>query len=82
MGRAVVISGTVSGSDNGDKNRRLSFQDATGEIQVVLGEKVLTGLHIGQLMPGLALTITGPVKLLDGKLAVIPESAGAVTLTP
>jgi DNA/RNA endonuclease YhcR with UshA esterase domain len=60
----------------------LSLQDRTGEIQVVLGETELTGLPVDRLVPGRALTITGPVKLLDGKPAVIPELAGAVTLTP
>jgi len=80
VGRTVVISGTISGSDNGDKSRRLSIQDATGEIQVVLSENQLAGLHVDQLVPGRVLTITGPVKLLDGKPAVIPEATGAVTL--
>jgi hypothetical protein len=82
VGRTVVISGTISGSDNGNKSRRLSIQDATGEIQVVLGEAELTGLHIDRLVPGRVLTITGPVKLLDGKPAVIPEAASAITLAP
>lgn len=82
VGRAVVISGTISGIDNGDKSRRLSVQDRTGEIQVLLGEQELAGLPVSQLVPGRALTITGPVKLLDGKLAIIPEAAGAVTITP
>jgi DNA/RNA endonuclease YhcR with UshA esterase domain len=80
VGRVVVISGTISGSDNGDKSRRLSIQDRTGEIQVILSESQLTGLPIDKLVPGRVLTITGPVKLLDGKPAVIPEVAGAVTL--
>jgi DNA/RNA endonuclease YhcR with UshA esterase domain len=82
VGRTVVISGTISGIDNGDKSRRLSLQDRTGEIQVVLGENELTGLPVDRLVPGRALTITGPVKLLDGKPAVIPELAGAVALAP
>ena len=82
MGRTVVISGTISGSDNGDKSRRLSIQDATGEIQVVLGESELTSLHADQLVPGRVLTITGPVKLLDGKPAVVPKAASSVTLAP
>ena len=82
VGRTVVISGTISGSDNGDKSRRLSIQDATGEIQVVLGESELTRLHADQLVPGRVLTITAPVKLLDGKPAVVPEAASFVTLAP
>lgn len=82
VGRTVVISGTISGIDSGDKSRRLSLQDRTGEIQVVLGDTELAGLPVDRLVPGRALTITGPVKLLDGKPAVIPEQAGAVTLTP
>jgi hypothetical protein len=80
--KPVVISGTVSGIDSGDNSRRLSVQDRTGEIQVVLGGNVLTGLAVDQLVPGRAVTITGPVKLLDGKPAVIPELAGAVMLVP
>jgi DNA/RNA endonuclease YhcR with UshA esterase domain len=80
VGRVVVISGTISGIDNGDKSRRLRIQDATGEIQVVLSENQLTGLPIDQLVPGRVLTITGPVKLLDGKRGIVPEAAGAVTL--
>ena len=82
MGRTVVFSGTISGTDNGDKSRRLSIQDATGEIQVVLAERELTGLHVDQLAPGRVVTITGPVKLLDGKLVVVPEAASAVMLAP
>jgi DNA/RNA endonuclease YhcR with UshA esterase domain len=80
VGRVVVISGTISGIDSGDKSRRLSVQDRTGEIQVILSESELTSLPIDKLVPGRVLTITGPVKLLDGKPAVIPEVAGAVTL--
>jgi DNA/RNA endonuclease YhcR with UshA esterase domain len=79
VGRIVVISGTISGIDKGDKTRRLSIQDATGEIQVVLSETLLTGLHVEKLVPGRVLTITGPVQMLDGKPAIIPEAAGAVT---
>ncbi|MGO9528996.1 MAG: OB-fold nucleic acid binding domain-containing protein [Verrucomicrobiia bacterium] len=82
VGRTVVISGTISGTDNGDKSRRLSIQDATGEIQVVLGESELTGLRVDQLVPGRVVTITGPVKLLDRKPAVVPEAASVVTLAP
>src|ERR1035441_3289305 len=41
VGRVVIISGTIAGSDNVDKAQRLSVQDATGEIKVVLGEKDL-----------------------------------------
>ncbi|HVM60728.1 MAG TPA: hypothetical protein VMV72_07660 [Verrucomicrobiae bacterium] len=82
VGRAVAISGTISGIDQTDKTRRLSFQDRTGEIQVVLGEQALTGLDTDRLVPGRALAISGPVKLLDGKLTVIPEVAGAVAFTP
>ena len=80
VGRIVVISGTISGIDNDNKSCRLSIQDGTGEIQVVLGENELTGLHVDQLLPGRVLTITGPVKLLDGKRAIVPEAAGAVTV--
>jgi len=79
VGRVVVISGTISGIDSRDKSRRLSLQDATGEIQVVLSENQLAGLHADRLVPGRVLTITGPVKLLDGKPVVIPQAAGAVT---
>jgi DNA/RNA endonuclease YhcR with UshA esterase domain len=81
VGRMVVISGTLAGIDNSDKTHRLSIQDATGEIQVVLGESELTGLNVDQLVPGRVLTITGPVKLLDGKRAIVPVAPGAVTLT-
>lgn len=81
-GRIVVISGTISGIDKADKSLRLSVQDATGEIHVVLSETLLTGLRVDQLVTGRALTITGPLKLLDGKPAVIPETAGAITFAP
>ncbi len=80
VGRVVVISGTISGSGSTDKGRRFSLRDATGEIQILLGQTVLAGLPADKLQPGQALTITGPVKLLDGKLAVIPETRGAVKL--
>jgi DNA/RNA endonuclease YhcR with UshA esterase domain len=78
VGRVVVISGTISGIDTGDKSRRLSIQDATGEIQVVLSESQLASLHVDQLVPGRVLTITGPVKLLEGKRTITPETPGAV----
>jgi len=78
--RVVVISGTISGSDKIDKGQRLSVQDATGEIQVVLGEKALTGLAVAELQPGRALTVTGPVKISEGKPVIIPEAPGAVKL--
>jgi len=78
--RVVIISGTISGSDKIDKGQRLSVQDATGEIQVVLGEKALTGLAVTELQPGRALTVTGPVKISEGKPAIIPEAPGAVKL--
>ncbi len=80
VGRAVVISGTISDSDNGNKTRRLSVQDATGAIQVVLGESELTSLPVNEWLLGRVVTITGPVKLVDGKLTVVPQSASAVTL--
>jgi len=80
VGRVVVVSGIVSGGDNSDKGRRFNLRDATGEIQVLLGETVLAGLPADKLQPRRELTITGPVKLLDGKLAVIPETPGAVKL--
>ncbi len=78
VGRVVIISGTISASGSTDKGHRFSFRDATGEIQVLLGETVLAGLPADKRQPGQALTITGPVKLLDGKLAVVPETPGAV----
>ena len=78
VGRVVVISGTISGGGTTDKGRRFSLRDATGEIQVLLGQTVLGGLSADKLPPGQTLTITGPVKLLDGKLAVIPETRAAV----
>jgi uncharacterized protein YdeI (BOF family) len=78
--RVVVISGTISGSEKIDQGQRLSVQDASGEIQVVLEEKALTGLAVTELQPGRALTVTGPVKISEGKPAIIPEAPGAVKL--
>ncbi len=80
--RVVIISGTIAASDNIDKAQRLSVQDATGEIQVVLGEKALSGLSPADLQPGRAITITGPVKLENGTRTIVPEAAGAVKLAP
>ena len=60
LDRIVIISGTISASAPVDKGQHLSVQDATGEIQVVLGEKVLAGLSAADLQPGRAITITGP----------------------
>jgi DNA/RNA endonuclease YhcR with UshA esterase domain len=82
VGRNVTISGTVSDIDNGGKSRRLSLQDATGEIQIVLNESQITGLGDQQLMRGRVLTIIGPVSLVDGKLTIIPDASGAVTIVP
>jgi hypothetical protein len=80
--RVVTILGTISGFEAADKGRRLSVQDATGEIAVVLGEKVLSGLVVTNLQPGWVLTVTGPVKLVDGKLALIPDTASAIKFVP
>jgi hypothetical protein len=80
--RVVIVSGTISGSEAADKGQRLSVQDATGEIAVLLGEKVLSALVVTDLQPGRALTVTGPVKLVDGKLTVIPDTASAIKLVP
>ncbi|HTS19409.1 MAG TPA: OB-fold nucleic acid binding domain-containing protein [Verrucomicrobiae bacterium] len=82
VGRNVAILGTISGIDNGVKSRHLSVQDRTGEIEVVLDDQVLGGLEVNRLVPGRALTITGPVKLVDGKLVIVPEGASAVTMSP
>lgn len=82
VGRVVIISGTIAGSDNVDKAQRLSVQDATGEIKVVLGEKALSGLSPGDFQPGRTITITGPVKLENGTRTIVPEAAGAVKLAP
>ncbi len=78
--RVVIISGTISGSDKTDKGQRLTVQDATGEIPVVLGEKALTGLAVTDLQPGRALTVTGPVRISEGKPMIVPEAPGAVKL--
>jgi exonuclease VII large subunit len=78
--RVVVISGTISGSEKIDQGQRLSVQDASGEIQVVLEEKALTGLAVTELQPGRALTVTGPVKLSGGKPVIIPDAPGALKL--
>jgi exonuclease VII large subunit len=80
--RVVIISGTISASDRVDNAQRLSVQDATGEIQVVLGEKALSGLSPADFQPGRSITITGPVKLENGTRTIVPEAAGAVKLAP
>ena len=80
--RVVIISGTIAGSDNVDKAQRLSVQDATGEIKVVLGEKALSGLAPADFQPGRTITVTGPVKLENGTRTIVPEAAGAVKLAP
>jgi DNA/RNA endonuclease YhcR with UshA esterase domain len=79
---AVIITGTISGSEATDKGRLVKVQDATGEIPVVLEGKVLSGLVVADLVPGRAVTVTGPVKLREGKPAVVPEAASAVKLKP
>jgi len=80
--RAVIISGTVSDFKTAGKSWRLKVQDWTGEIPVVLGEKALVGLAFTELRPGWVVAITGPVKVYEGKPAVVPEVAGAVRVTP
>jgi DNA polymerase II small subunit/DNA polymerase delta subunit B len=78
----VIISGTVSDFKTAGKSWRLKVQDWTGEIPVVLGEKALVGLAFTELRPGWVVAITGPVKVYEGKPAVVPEVAGAVRVTP
>ena len=79
--RAVNISGTVSDFRSTGKAWQLKVQDRSGEIAVVLGEKALAGLAITELKPGWVVSVTGPVKVYEGKLAVVPEVAGAVKVT-
>jgi uncharacterized protein YdeI (BOF family) len=81
-GRLVVISGTISASESVEKTQHLTIQDATGEIQAVLEEKVLSGLSASALQPGRTVTITGPVKVESGVRTIIPETASAVKLAP
>jgi aspartyl/asparaginyl-tRNA synthetase len=80
--RVVTISGTIAASDSIDKTQRLSVQDATGEIQVVFGEKALSGLPVAQLQPGRVITVTGPVKLENGTRTIVPDAASAVKFAP
>jgi hypothetical protein len=80
--RVVIILGTVSDSEITVKGWQLKVQDATGEVPVVLGEKTLAGLAVAKAPPGWVVTVTGPVKVYEGKPAVVPEVAGAVKFTP
>jgi len=80
--RPVIISGTVSDFRTAGKVWQLKVQDRTGEIAVVLGEKALAGLTVTELKPGWVVAVTGPVRVYEGKPAVVPEVAGAVKVTP
>jgi hypothetical protein len=80
VGRVVIISGTVSGFQDTPQGRQFAVDDATGEIPMLLGQKILDGLSASQLQQGRALTVTGPIALSDGKPIVVPESASAVKL--
>lgn len=80
--RVVIISGTIATSESIDKAQRLSVQDATGGIPVVLRDKALSGLSPADFQPGRAITVTGPVKLDNGTRTIVPEAAGAVKLAP
>jgi DNA/RNA endonuclease YhcR with UshA esterase domain len=80
--RIVIVSGTIAASENIDKTERLSVQDATGEIQVALGEKALSGLSAAEFQTGRVITITGPVKLENGTRTIVPDTAGALKLAP
>jgi len=80
--RAVIIFGTISDSETTGIGWQLKVQDATGEIPVVLGEKTLPGLTVAELQPGRVVTVTGAVKVYDGKPVLVPDVAGAVKLTP
>jgi hypothetical protein len=79
-GRVVIISGTISGSQDTPQGREFTVDDATGEIPMLLGQKVLGGLSASQLQPGQALTVTGAIALSDGKPIIVPEDASAVKL--
>jgi hypothetical protein len=79
-GRVVIISGTISGSQDTPQGRQFAVDDATGEIPILLGQKVLDGLSASQLQPGQALTVTGAITLSDGKPIIVPDDASAVKL--
>jgi DNA/RNA endonuclease YhcR with UshA esterase domain len=80
--RVVIVSGTIAISESVDKTQRLSVQDATGEIQAVLSEKVLSGVPATELQPGHVVTITGPVKFDNGTRQIVPDTAGDVKFGP
>src|SRR6266404_6535382 len=80
--RIVIVSGTIASSESVDKTQNLTVQDATGEIRVTLGEKVLSGLSAAGFQPGRTVTITGAVKFNSGTRTIVPETAGAVKLGP
>jgi hypothetical protein len=79
-GRVVIISGTISGSQDTPQGRQFTVDDATGEIPMLLGQKVLDGVSASQLQPGQALTVTGAIALSDGKPIVVPADPSALKL--
>jgi DNA/RNA endonuclease YhcR with UshA esterase domain len=80
--RIVIVSGTIATSESVDKTQRLGVQDYTGEIQVVLGEKVLSGMPATELQPGRVVTITGSIKFDNGTRQIVPDTASAVKFGP
>jgi DNA/RNA endonuclease YhcR with UshA esterase domain len=80
--RVVIVSGTIAAAESVDKMQRLSVQDSTGEIQAVLGEKVLSGVPATELQPGHVITITGTVKFDNGTRQIVPDTAAAVKFGP
>jgi DNA/RNA endonuclease YhcR with UshA esterase domain len=78
VNRTVTISGSIAASDSIGKGQRLRLRDATGEIQVILWDTVLSRIPAEEFRLGRSVSVTGTVKLYRGKVEVIPDSADSV----
>ena len=71
--RAVLISGTVSGSETKGTGWQLKVQDATGKIRSCSGKRPWPGWPSPGTARGWVVTVTGPVKVYEGKPASFPR---------
>lgn len=78
--RTVTVAGDIAASESIGKGQRVRLRDASGEIQVILWDSVLSRIPADELREGRAVSVTGQVKLYRGRVEVVPDSADAVKL--
>ena len=78
-GKDVNLTGTISRMTVKDGNAFLSLKDGTGEIRVVIWERIMqqlekNGFDTSSLREGVKISIVGEVDVYRGQLEIVPSS--------